>query len=645
MIGKNRKLATPDPAGMFSTGSGDVAHHRPFMDVREFLSSLWRRKFYVIGTVILAMAAAVLYLYVAPKTYTATAQVLIDLNRPLTDEAQSVGADTTRFMMGPVIDSQVEIIRANRIARSVIEKTGYDDSADPTPRRAAGDSAPDEITLAALAEFQQQLDVRRKGLTLILLVQFTDRYPERAALVANTIVDEYFSERSRIEQQASKRAVESLKLRLAQARQDLTKNEEQLRQISEENNLFSVGGTTLDERSVAEVATQLNLARSEAARLLADLQQWEANSNDKTGIATIGKIADARHNYEVARSQVLILEKNLADVKREYAGKSTAINRYLELQKEALATGDLYLSLAARIKTLETEQNYSMLDVQILDRADVPEDPSSPNVKLVLAGGLLGGLGLGLTLALMKDHMSPTVMRNAQLVQSRLGVPHIASLRRLRGRNADLFAMIAKQPNSPSVRSILSIHRFLVEARSNEQRVLAIVSASDGEGKSTIAAALAQYAASIAHQQTALVDCDVHQRTLSKRFAPAVSNRLAQAIDGTLSPARAMISPGGCAFSFCAAPAEENMLSNIELLMTPGMTNFIKAATRKHDLIILDTPGLLSNVETRALVGMADLVILIIDARSTTVENIAAAKALTPDLEGKLVGAVLNRVK
>ncbi|TMJ37990.1 MAG: hypothetical protein E6G89_13105, partial [Alphaproteobacteria bacterium] len=316
-----------------------------------------------------------------------------------------------------------------------------------------------------------------------------------------------------------------------------------------------------------------------------------------------------------------------------------------ELQKEALATGDLYLSLAARIKTLETEQNYSMLDVQILDHADVPEDPSSPNAKLVLAGGLLGGLGLGLTLALMKDHMSPTVLRTPRLVQSKLGVPHIASLRRLRGRNADLFAMIAKQPNSPSVRSILSIHRFLVEARSNEQRVLAIVSASDGDGKSTTAAALAQYAASIANQKTALVDCDVHQRTLSRRFAPAVSNRLAQAIDGTLTPARAIISPDGCAFSFCAAPAEKNMLSNIELLMTPGMTNFVKAASRKHDLIVLDTPGLLNNVETRALVGMADLVILVIDARSTTVENIAAAKALTPDLEDKLVGAVLNRVK
>src|SRR5439155_15052284 len=201
MIGKNRKLTTSDSVGMFSAGGRDMAYHRPFMDVREFLSSLSRQKLYVIGAVVFAMTAAALYLFVAPKSYTATAQVLIDLNRPLTDEAQSVGADTTRFMMGPVIDSQVEIIRANRIARRVIEKTGYDDFADPTPRpaagdgaqseislaalnrilrsilertgygdsadptpgRAAGDSAHGEISLDALNRFQHQLDVRRKG--------------------------------------------------------------------------------------------------------------------------------------------------------------------------------------------------------------------------------------------------------------------------------------------------------------------------------------------------------------------------------------------------------------------------------------------------------------------------------------------------
>ena len=641
--GNNRKRATPDTEGMLRAGGQDMAYHPPFMEVREFLSSLWRQKIYVIASAILAVACVGLYLLITPKSFTASTQVLIDLNRPLTAEAQSIGADTTRFMMGPAIDSQVEIIRSSRVLRRVIDKTGYDDSAEVSPEPAAGIQAKSETSLAVLNRFQQKLDVRRKGLTLILLVQFTDKDAERAALVANAIAEEYLAERDRMEQAASRRAIETLKVRIAQARQDITNSEKQIQQLSEENNLFPVGGTTLDERGVTETATQLNLARSEATKLLADLQQWEADSKDKTGFATIGKIAEARRNYEVARNQLLILEKNLADVKQEYTKKSTAMNRYLELQKEVQATGDIYLALIARIKQLETERNYSMLDVQILDRAGVPESPSSPNLRLVLAGGLLGGLGLGLTLALIRDHMS-TVLRIPLLVHRDLGVSHVTSLNRLHGKNADLFGVLTKQPNSPFVQSIVTLYHFLEETRNRGQRIIAIVSARDGDGKSTVAAALAQYAASVAHQSTALIDCDLHQRTLSKRFAPTAPHSFTHVINGTVTAARVMSIPVGCAFSLYTAPSEKNMLRSIEMLMSPGMTSFVRAIGRKHDLVILDTPGMLNNVEARALVNLADIAILVVDARSTTVESIAAAKELVPGLEDKLIGAVLNNV-
>ena len=689
---KNKKSAARDTTGMFSAGGQGMAYHRPFMDVREFLSSIWRQKNYVIAAVMLALTVAGLYLAIVPKSYTATAQLLVDLNRPLTNEAQLIGADTTRFMMGPVLDSQVEIILSNRILGRVIERmgyydsahaapvqeagnptksdispaalnqfkeklvvlanrilgsvtewTGYYDSAHPTPMQGAGNPTKSDISPTALNQFKDKLDVRRKGLTMILQVQFIDRDPERAALVANTIVDQYLVERESMGQAASRQAVETLKLRIEKAQQEVAKNEMQLQKISDENNLFPVGGTTLDERGVAETATQLNLARTEAAKALADLQQWESHSEDKTGTASIAKIADAHHNYDVARNQVLILEKNLADVKREYAKNSPAMKRYIQLQKEAQATNDSYMAMAARIKLLETEQNNSMFDIQTLDRAGVPAGPSSPNNRLVLAGGLLVGLGLGLTLALIKDHMS-TVLRTPLLVHSNLGVPHIASLNRLHGRKTDLFTVLASQPNSPFVRGITTIHRFLAETRSDGQCIVAIVSASDGDGKSTVAAALAQYAASFTNQRTALIDCDIHERTLSKRFAPDAPYSFAQAVNGALAPARVMTVPHDCTFSLYTAPAEENTLSDIEMLMSPGMTNFIKAIGRKHDLVVLDTPGILNNVEARALISLADIVILVVDARSTTVENIAAAKDMAPCLENKLAGAVLNHV-
>ena len=124
---------------------------------------------------------------------------------------------------------------------------------------------------------------------------------------------------------------------------------------------------------MAETATQLNLARSDETKLLADLQQWEAQSKDTTGIATIGKLGDARHNYEVARNQVQLLDAKLTALKQEFAKKSTAMNTYTELQKEMQATRDNYLAMVTRIKQLEMEQNYSMLDIQMLDSAGVPQ--------------------------------------------------------------------------------------------------------------------------------------------------------------------------------------------------------------------------------------------------------------------------------
>ena len=171
MVPKNKRSSGSELIAMSPGHSQDLGYQRPFMDVRELLSSLWREKIYVIAALAAAMAIVGLYLLVTPKSYTATAQILIDLNRPLTGEGQSFGADTTRFMMGPVIDSQVEIIRASRIIRRVIERTGYQGASEATTEEANAQAtdgtrpAAGEIPLASVGKFQENLDVRRKGLT------------------------------------------------------------------------------------------------------------------------------------------------------------------------------------------------------------------------------------------------------------------------------------------------------------------------------------------------------------------------------------------------------------------------------------------------------------------------------------------------
>jgi tyrosine-protein kinase Etk/Wzc len=192
------------------------------------------------------------------------------------------------------------------------------------------------------------------------------------------------------------------------------------------------------------------------------------------------------------------------------------------------------------------------------------------------------------------------------------------------------------------VQGIVLIHRFLAEIRSSGQRVIAIVSVDEGDGKSTVAASLAQYAAAITHQKTALIDCDIHQHTLTKRFAPEAQHSFAHALEGAVQPGAVMVDPANCAFSICASPSEENPLGNTQMIMSPAMPKFVKAVAKDYDLVILDTSGIRNNVETRALVSMADIVIMVVDARSTTVEDVRSVKEIAPDLETKLAGVVLN---
>ena len=83
MTGKNKKWAAPYSEGMLSAawpghGLPSSLHGSPRIPVFPLAPG----KFYVIATAMLAVACVGLYLYITPKSYTATAQVLIDLNRP-----------------------------------------------------------------------------------------------------------------------------------------------------------------------------------------------------------------------------------------------------------------------------------------------------------------------------------------------------------------------------------------------------------------------------------------------------------------------------------------------------------------------------------------------------------------------------------
>jgi uncharacterized protein involved in exopolysaccharide biosynthesis len=457
-----------------------------------FLAAIFRRWVLVVLPVLAALAGLGLYFAFAPKEYTSTAQILIDIQKPrvIGDDAVVSGLDTTRYMIGPVIDSQVEILLSTRIAERVVRATGLHEDPDYTDADGLVDRLMDSIGIgwllgrggteapaggerpgdasersrveSAITAFQRRLDVRRKGVTLILYVRYTDEDPVRAAELANATAEAYIADQRESRLQAARDTIELLNQQVSELREQVIEGEQRLQEYSASNNLLSVGGMTVSERQISETVSQLILARADGASRRAELEQVESLASDPDAAASISGVLqsevirdlrrqesevrrklvavsnqfgardgqadaaraeledvsseitrevkrivrNARNHHEVAQSRIRFLESSLASMTEEFARRNKMFLQQAQLDREVKATRDLYLTLLTRLKETTVQESLLYPDARVIDGAPVPRKPSGPRKLILIALALLGGLFVGVTLAVMREHFA-----------------------------------------------------------------------------------------------------------------------------------------------------------------------------------------------------------------------------------------------
>jgi polysaccharide biosynthesis transport protein len=172
--------------------------------------------------------AALAYVVVTPSTYTANAQLMVE-SRTAPNLFDSNGrvenqTDSAR------VDSQVEIIKSDRIATSVINALKLMDNPEFAPpssslrilwpswlRDTTVDQTESQMRYAA-AIFGNHLGARRVGKSLVIDVSFTSRDPVLAAQIANAIVSAYLSEEVVAKSQSAGRGSKWLAERISELR-------------------------------------------------------------------------------------------------------------------------------------------------------------------------------------------------------------------------------------------------------------------------------------------------------------------------------------------------------------------------------------------------------------------------------------------
>lgn len=565
--------------------------------VRATIAVLRRRIRLIVITATSIVLAAALILFSLTPIYSATTLVQVDpaQNNILGAEYASTADDSTR------VDNVVEVLRSDGLLLAVVA-TGQL-TADPAftapgmlDRFSAlwttrGETpAPDaELAGRALSTLRTATTIHRRGLTHLIAIQARSANPERAAMLATLIAQTYID-----------RQIEAKTADIRAARADIE--------------------TRLATASAALNAGDASLAGMDDSRLdqIVRTSPREFKFEPELGPAEVApeplRRRDAQMVHDAARRQ--------------------------------------YQQLLDRYWELTAQENLQVADATIISAALTPISPAYPNKTASLLLAALAAIGVSVALAFLYENYLGGFTSRAQL---RLLLPTRFATTVPRSKSGpNLANLVVTSPLSGFTEAIRRLRLLTDHASQNRAtepsddapgRIIMICSACPGDGKTTLALALARSYALVG-SRTLLVDADLRKpglfRQLGSAPAPGLLEFLSNGNDNQTGP---YVSKDPASGAMVIVGALPSTVPTDQLLAGPVFTHLLQAARSTFDIVIVDTPPISAAIDALAVAPQADAIVFVARWASTSqsdaheaFSSIAALKA--PNAE---IVTVLNQ--
>jgi capsular exopolysaccharide synthesis family protein len=277
-----------------------------------------------------------------------------------------------------------------------------------------------------------------------------------------------------------------------------------------------------------------------------------------------------------------------------------------------------------------------LLVATVVARALPPSEPSAPPRRLLEAAALLIGLlqGIGVTLLLERGRPRLRSWRDLARLTGYPVVGRIPPSRVLRTRPTKAFS----DPRTASAFRILRAN-LEPQVREGDVDVLLVTSPQAAEGKTTVAALLAESLGRLGFR-VLLIDADLRRpgvgRLASVSGADGLSSVLRSGgdLNGAVRP--------GWADGLWLLPTHPDPEAGD--LLPRRFGEVVAEARRAFDVVVIDAPPLLGTDDARTLARIARGILLVVSAGSTPA-NVNEAILAVEALNAPLIGVVGNRFK
>jgi len=384
----------------------------------------------------------------------------------------------------------------------------------------------------------------------------------------------------------------------------------------------------------------------------------------------LARIAQSyQSDYAVAKAREESLEQSLA---QQIAGSQHTKLDQLgldELESKAKAVHADHDSFVRRYMEVTQQQSLPSTDARIITLATPPGQASSPVKSKVLLYSAMLGLMLGFAAAYLRE-ATDNVFRTSKQVQQLLNTNCLtvlpattaASASAVPSRNAQKSVLIigrsAKEVSAETAgmyRKVIGepLSSFAEGLRAvkvaadisgsiKQNKIIGVTSSLAGEGKSTVAANLAEL---IAHggRKVILIDCDLRNPTLSRKLSPKADAGLLEVMTGKMRLQDAIHTDPASGLAFLPAVIESRLAHSSEILASDVFRRFLDGLREAYDYIIVDLSPMVPVVDPRATTSVVDSYVFVIQWGRTNIKLVQRQLASAPEIFDRLLGVVLNK--
>lgn len=439
--------------------------------------------------------------------------------------------------------------------------------------------------------------------------------------------------------------------------------------------LDAIGPDAMNSQIITSLRQQyLELARREAelsARVGRD-HLAVVNIRNRMREFRNSMLEEVRRLAEVSRGEVQLAKQRQQEIEQQLSiavSQSRLTNSaeltIRDLESRAKSLRALYDTFLQQYMGSTQQETFPISETRVIFPASAAQTKSKPKAKVVLSFGLLGGLALGLLLGFVRDVMD-RVFRTSSQLEAALELPCLSLVPIMSLPKQQRPAARLQQTQEDSTQRILStapdIHRAVVgmplsryteairaikiaidhSPAKTPNQVIGVTSALPNEGKTTIAASVAQL---IGHsgKKVIIVDCDLRNPSLSARLVPKAVDGIIEVMNDGRSLEEVVWRDPRTNLAVLPAVQRGPVLHSSELLSDGSICKLFDRLRQSYDYVIVDLPPLSPLVDVRVTAPLIDCYVLVVEWGRTKIDVVQHALHTAPTISDSLIGAVLNK--